>query len=262
MTDAMNPIFYGAAFAIGTGVGALVALEFGRRIGARQLAEEGEAATKGFGAIEGALFALLGLILAFLFSGALARFDARRHLIVEEANDIGTAWLRLDLLPPETQPPLRDLFRRYLDSRLEVYRKLPDLDAAMSELARSAKLQGEIWSMAVSASRASGTSQAPMLLLPALNEMIDITTTRTENARFHPPVIIFAMLGALVIACSLFAGYDMAGRRRLSPLHSISFAVVLAVTVYVNIDLEYPRLGLIRVSDSDQVLIELRKSMD
>jgi len=102
----------------------------------------------------------------------------------------------------------------------------------------------------------------PVVLLPALNAMIDITTTRTEAARVHPPLIIFVMLGALTLACSLFAGYDMASRKRLNMLHSAGFALVLALTVYVIIDLEYPRLGLIQMVDSDQVLVDLRKSMD
>ena len=118
------------------------------------------------------------------------------------------------------------------------------MEAVKAELARSAKLQSEIWALAVSSSRETGTAQAPMLLLPALNAMFDITTTRTEAARLHPPLMIFAMLGALTLACSLFAGYDMAIRRRLNVLHSVAFAVVLSVTAYVIIDLEYPRLGI------------------
>ena len=74
--------------------------------------------------------------------------------------------------------------------------------------------------------------------------------------------VIFAMLGALTLACSLFAGYDMAIRRRLNVLYSIAFAVVLSVTAYVIIDLEYPCLGLMQVSDSDKVLVDLRGSMN
>jgi hypothetical protein len=73
---------------------------------------------------------------------------------------------------------------------------------------------------------------------------------------------VFAMLGVLALACALFAGYDMAIRRRLNPLHSLAFALVLSVTVYVIVDLEYPRIGLIRVTDSDQVLHELRNHMN
>jgi hypothetical protein len=115
----MSPVFFGAVFAFVLATAIIVLLEVGRRIGARRLTEEGEAAAKGFGAIETAVFALLGLILAFSFSGALTRLDARRHLVVEEANDIGTAFLRIDLLPTDAQAPMRDLFRRYLDSRIE-----------------------------------------------------------------------------------------------------------------------------------------------
>ena len=101
----MNPVFFGAVFALLLATGIVVLLEVGRRIGSRRLAKEGEAAAKGFGAIEGAVFALLGLILAFSFSGALTRFDARRHLVVAEANNIGTAFLRIDLLPVDAQAP-------------------------------------------------------------------------------------------------------------------------------------------------------------
>jgi hypothetical protein len=258
----MNVTFLGAIFATGLAVGIIVLLAIGRRIGARRIAEEGETASTGLGAIEGAIFGLLGLILAFTFSGALTRFDAQRQLVVEEANDIGTAWLRIDLLRPETQIPMRDLFRQYLDSRIEVYRKAPDIISVRAELARSVKLQTEIWSLAVSGSREPKVDATPLLLLPALNAMIDITTTRAETARLHPPLIIYLMLGMLTLACSLFAGYDMAVRRRLNLLHSTAFAVVLAVTVYVIIDLEYPRVGLIRMTDSDQVLVELRQSMN
>lgn len=130
-----------------------------------------------------------------------------------------------------------------------------------TELEHSAELQNEIWSLARASSQKLPTPQATMLLLPALNAMIDVTTTRTEATRVHSPLIIWVMLGALTFACALFAGYDMAGRKRLNALHSAAFAVVLAVTVYVIIDLEYPRIGLIQISDSDQVLVDLRERM-
>lgn len=258
----MNMVLIGALFATALFVGILLLLALGRRIGARNLAREGEISQKGLGALEGAIFALLGLVLAFTFSGALARFDARRQLVVEEANAIGTAWLRVDLLPESAREPMRGLFRSYLDSRIETYRKVPDMTAVEAELARSSELQGQIWKLAVSSSPENGSPLGQMLLLPALNAMIDITTTRTEAARIHPPSVVFAMLGVLALACALFAGYDMAVRRRLNPLHSLAFALVLAVTVYVIVDLEYPRVGLIQVTDSDEVLRELRESMN
>src|SRR5262245_16840999 len=113
--------------------GMLLLLELGWRLGRRQ-GRDAEGGQAGVGAVEGAVFALMGLLIAFTFSGAATRFDSRRQVIVEEANAIGTAWLRLDLLPSAAQPALRDMFRRYLDARLAVYQKVPNLLAAQTEL--------------------------------------------------------------------------------------------------------------------------------
>ncbi len=257
----MNYELLGLVGAIGLSIGVFASIAIGRRMGARRRAAEGEDYSKGVGAIESAVFALLGLILAFCFSGALTRFDARRQLVITEANNIGTAWLRIDLLPQDSQGPIRDLFRRYLDSRIAAYQQLPDFAAFRKELAQTAKLQGEIWSLAVPATAKATTNGTPMLFLDALNSMFDIVTTRTETFLLHSPPVIFYLLAALAFACALFAGYEMAARTRRNLLHSIAFAGVLAVTVYVIVDLEYPRVGLINISDSDQVLINLRQSM-
>jgi hypothetical protein len=207
------------------------------------------------------MFGLLGLLLAFSFSGALSRFDDRRQLVIEEANAIATAWLRIDLLPAHIQPAARDLFRRYLDSRLATYQGSPSRDRLVANLAASAEIQHEIWVLAEPASR-QGSPQAPMLLVPALNAMFDIATTHNESIRIHLPSAILMMLGILSLVCSLFAGYDMASRPRINFMHSLAFAFVMAVTVYVIVDLEFPRIGLIQISDSDRVLIDLRTSFD
>ena len=158
--------------------GILLSWEIGRRIGLRQKAQDPKWAA-GVGIVEGAVFGLMGLLLAFTFSGASARFDQRRQLIVEEVNDIGTAYLRLDLLRAEARHKLQEGFRQYVEARLNTYRKLPDVEAAEAEHARALQLQGDIWTQAVAACREAESPQATMLLLPALNAMIDISTTRT-----------------------------------------------------------------------------------
>ncbi len=248
--------------AIGLFAGMLVLLELGRRLGVRRLALDPEGARAGASAVDGAVFGTMGLLIAFTFSGASTRFEARRALVVEEANAIGTAWLRLDLLPPSAQPELRERFRAYLDSRLEVYRLAGDLAAMNKQLAHSAELQSGIWAAAVTACREPGMQQATILLLPALNEMIDITTTRTMAARFHQPRLIFAVLLTLALISSLLAGYGMAGARKQSWVHMIGFAAITSIAIYVILDLEYPRRGLIRIDSSDQVLIDLRATMN
>jgi hypothetical protein len=253
---------YALSFTATLFFGMLICVEIGRQIGIRYLSRDPDGARAGAGPVEGALFGLLGLLIAFTFSGAAARFDTRRQLIVEEANDIGTAYLRLELLPVTAQPALRDKFRQYVDVRLGAYRKLPDMLAAKAELAKATMLQGEIWRQAVASSRSEGASPAaPVLLLAALNSMIDITTTRTMFTQIHPPWIIFAMIFGLALTTSLFVGYGMAGAKARSWLHMLGLAFVMVATVYVIIDMEYPRFGLIRVDAFDQALAELRETM-
>src|SRR5712671_905507 len=128
---AMSLIQMGPALAAGLFVGVLVVLEAGRRIGRRRIASNAAETGAGFGAVESAVFGLMGLLIAFTFSGAAGRFDGRRDLVTQEANAIGTAWLRIDLVPAEAQVKLHDLFRRYLDSRLATYRNAGQMEMAM-----------------------------------------------------------------------------------------------------------------------------------
>ncbi|MET0345421.1 MAG: DUF4239 domain-containing protein [Casimicrobiaceae bacterium] len=242
--------------------GMLLFLEMGRRLGVRRLARDPKGAHLGTNAVDGAVFALLGLLIAFTFSGAASRFDERRQLIVEESNYIGTAYRRLDLFPPAAQPTLRDLFRRYVDSRIELYRKWRDTDAAKAEQERALKLQREIWSTAVAASRMEGAQpQASMLVFQSLNQMIDVTNTRARAAEMHPPGAIYVLLFVLAIAGALFAGYGMAGSRTRSWTHMIGFGAAIATAIYVIMDLEYPRHGMIRLDDFDKVLVDVRAEM-
>src|SRR3954468_17159824 len=152
-------------------------LEAGRRFGVMRSARDPEGAKSGASGVQGAVFGLMGLLIAFTFSGAASRFDTRRAQIVEEANCIGTAWLRLDLLPASEQAPLREYFRQYTDARLNAFRKLPDVKAWQAELDRAGALQNQIWTRSVAA--CSGSPPVTMLLLPALNQMFDMATTRT-----------------------------------------------------------------------------------
>jgi hypothetical protein len=112
------------------------------------------------------------------------------------------------------------------------------------------------------AARTEGAQpQATVLLLPALNQMIDITTTRTMAIQMHPPLVIYVLLFVLAMAGSLFAGYGMAGSKTRSWVHMIGFAAAIAAAVNVIMDLEYPRHGLIRLDAFDQVLIDVREGM-
>src|SRR5262245_17909256 len=154
----------------------LISIQVGRLIGFRRWRHVPKDERGVHPGIEACVFALMGLLVAFTFYGAASRFDGRRMLIAQEANAIGTAYLRVDLLPADAQPQLREDFRKYLRSRLAVFEKFPDPTEVRGELDRSAALQRELWQHAVAASRGAVPS-TQTLLLGAINEMIDITTT-------------------------------------------------------------------------------------
>ena len=249
-----------ATIFVGLFLGVTACMEGGWRYARRRMARNPGMERPGLGVIEGAMFALLGLILAFTFAGAAARFDARRHLVGEEANAIGTAYLRLDLLPEAPRLKLQQDFRRYLTGRIDYFHaaSLPERRRALGE--QSKALQNEIWTTAAAAAQQVGGA-APILLLPALNAMIDITTTRDVAILTHPPITVFALMGGVALICALLAGYAMAGARKHNWLHWIGFAFILAITIATIIDIEFPRVGFIRVDAVDRIMTGLLAGM-
>jgi hypothetical protein len=239
----------------------LLCMTLGYGIGRRRFAEDPEGAKAGIGAIEGGILGLLGLLIAFTFSGAQSRLEMRRQEAVEEANDIRTAYLRLDLLPAERQPELRDLFRKYLEKRISACQALPNVKLALHELEEASKLQEVIWLRAVDACRMENPLDAGDLLLPAINAMIDITSQRTMAAKTHTPVLILIALFVVGMSSAVISGYAIAASTRRKLLHLLAFATATAITIYVILNLEYPRIGLIRLDWTDQALVELLDKM-
>jgi hypothetical protein len=225
-------------------------LELGRRLRSRQTV--GEASS----AIEGAIFGLFGLLLAFTFAGAITRYDNHRLLLNEEVNDIGTAYLRLDLLPAQRRPELQQLFRDYTNSRMHIFDR-----TGLEILPETTRLQGVIWRQATAAASLPGASpDAAKLLLPALNSMIDITSTRRNAFNMHPPPVVFWLLFFFSGGSALMAGFSMKSGQR-NWVYSIALALAVTLTVYTIMDVEYPRRGLIRIHQGNQTLISLRDSM-
>jgi len=255
-------VLYGGGIAVAMLFAIVGCLAFGRWLGERVLARTGAHPKASTSSLEAAVFALLGLLIAFTFSGALSRFDLRRAQAVDEANAIGTAYLRVDLLPAGAQPKLRDAFRGYADARIATYGKLPDIGAAQAEVERSKALQAEIWQQAVAATRLPDAKPGTdLLVLPAINAMLDSATVRLTAPQIHPPTIIYVMLIALALASALLAGYQSAGEKDYDWPHKLGFAAIVALTVYVILDIEYPRLGFVRIDAIDQLLIDVRASM-
>ena len=237
-------------------------LEAGRWIGARRMAVDLEGAKAGHGAVVGVVFSLLSLLLAFTFSGAASRFEARRQAAIQEVNTLSKVYYLLDLFPEPTQAKLKDSFRMYLDAELQGIKALPDVRAAKRAYSRSSALKRDIQNQVIGACRKpSDQGIGDYVLLPAINEWIANSADRIVAANTHPPFAIYVVLVGLALVSSLIAGYAMAEAKDRSLLHIVVFAAVISVTIYTIVDLEFPRIGFIRINDTDRLLVELRKKM-
>lgn len=255
-------ILAAALFSVLLFLGTLLCLRVGWRLGRARLDAEGEDSVAGLGAIEGAIYALMGLLIAFTFTGAAQRFENRRALIVEEVNAIGTAWLRLDILDDDARKEMRILFRQYLDARIATYANVSDSDVVAARLARSAELQNALWTRLITAAKQDPTVRTASVMLPPVNQMFDLANTRLLATWQHPPVAIYLMLAFLVLVSAVLAGFATARSKRQSVLHLFGFAAVVSISVYLILDLEFPRLGLLRVDAFDEAFIQLRRSME
>ena len=247
---------------VGLFAGMLLMLFIGQWLGRRRLsAQETDPVHSRLTGVEAAIFGLMGLMIAFTFSGAASRYEMRRQLVVDEANAIGTAYLRMDLLPAAAQSALREKFRRYTETRINVYRVLPDVNASETQAAIAVTLQNEIWAAALVALK-EAPPQATIVVVPALNQMIDVTTARAIAQHTHTPKLIFIGVLMLALVCSLLAGYVVANTKTHNVgVYVFTFAVVMTLTVYIIFDLDYPRFGLVRLDFADKALTDLLAMM-
>lgn len=193
--------------------------------------------------LESTILALLGLLLGFTFSMAVARFDTRKSLEIDEANDIGTLWLRTSLLSENARDAERALIRQYVAARLEFAAAGRDAERMTKSTNDTAQLQGQMWSIASQEAnqRRDATSG---LFISVLNDCIDVTEKRTAALENTIPWAAWMMLLAIgAIGCGLVAvslQANVLGLRILLPL-------VLACTLTMIYDIDSPRSGLIRV---------------
>jgi hypothetical protein len=266
----MNMTFelFAIAAALSFLAGCVVLLAYGRRLGQRHIGQAGTGAMAGLDAVEGAVFALLGLLLAFAISGALQRFDERRQLIVQEATAIGTAYDHLDLLPAGSRDAMKAKLREYLAARIELFREPIDFDLEHeravypeAQETKLAALKAELWSGTLSACPSASYVSTCSVLLPVITHVFETAQLRRGANEKHPPKIVFGMLYGFGLVGSLLAGFSMASSKAPSRVHLIAFAVALSFALFVLTNVEFPRLGLIRVDFFDHFLTDVEARM-
>ena len=237
--------------------GMMVSFTLGRAAGLRHRRVDPEGARSVSGAVEASIFGLLGLLIAFTFSGAADRFDARRALITDEANAVETVYHEFELLAPDDRDRLRGELRQYVDARLDYYAKLPHFDAAAPNLKVADALEAALWSHAVEA-MPRGLSGAVPVLTTALNRLFDVAEQRKSAQLTHPPLPIYGLLICLALVCASLAGHHASSSAKHPWVLPMLFAGISGLAIYVILDLEYPRAGFIRVDSADVLLREVR----
>lgn len=227
------------------------AFALGRRAGRKRAAEHPQ-----LGIIQGGMLGLLGLVLGFCFSGSMSRFVERQDIIIRESNAIGTVWLRADLLPASSQGEFRRLTAEYADERIALFRAstAAESDAVVRRLSA---LQRQLWALAIRGIVEFDTPAAPML--DPLNQMFDLLSLRNAAADRHVPMPVIGIVVGCALACVAAVGYGLTGAHQGLRVPAMALIVLICATLWITIDLDYPRLGIIKLNDKP--LMDARAAM-
>lgn len=258
----MKEIIYGqssALIVLGLFVLMLLSMEIGVRSGRRKKAIAPEAITQA-NAVLASMLGLLALLLAFTFSAALQRYDDRSQAVVAEANAIGTAYLRAKLLPGAMHDEVQSLLRDYLDMRIQEGRIVTADPVVREPLLQQADLMAaQLWGHAVKAAQQDAGPVTSGLFIQSLNELIDAYGTRNATLNRHVPEIVLFLMFATIVMTTATLGYasGIAGHR--VTLAAFVLVVLIALVVYLIVDLDRPRRGSIQVSQES--LLSLQKTI-
>lgn len=238
-----------------------LAIEAGYRIGRLFERDNNESSKAHVSAIQASLLGILALLLGFTFSLALQRYDSRSAAVVEEANAIGTAWLRAGLLPESVREQAREGMRDYLSLRIRSGSIALDQPAERGALlAEAAANQALLWEQATRAAAEEPNPVTTGLYIQALNEMIDAQGSREAALNRHVPELVLFLLYGTFLLTGGIVGFA-AGVAGYRPSMASYFMVALIVLlVFIIIDLDRPRRGLIEVSQAS--LSDLQMTID
>ena len=211
------------------------------------------------GVLQSALLGLVGLVLAFGLALAVGRYESRRDAVVDDANDIGTTYLRAQTLPEPIRTRSLRLLVRYTDTSIRLSQAVPMSDKARQTIADGQKLQRQLWGLAGQALAKAPIASAPRLYVETLNTMIDQQTVRVAalNNRVPGPVLAVEVIFAAA-ALGLLAFYLAILGRGVLPV--LLAAGLVCLLLFVTFDLDRPTRGLINVPATP--LTSLRASME
>jgi hypothetical protein len=221
----------------------------------RKVRKEGEQDTQVY-TILAAILGLLGLLLAFTFSMAAARYDLRRNLVVQESNAIGTAYLRTQMLPEPHRARISELLRGYVDVRLEFYDAGVDQSKLQLAIDKTEQIQAQLWKEAVDVSTSDPRSIPAGLFVASLNEVIDLHAARLAAMKNRVPEAVVDLIFIASILTFGLLGYTLGMTQHRSFIPTLLTLVLVVVIIGVIVDLDRPRRGLIRVSQESMIQLQ------
>jgi hypothetical protein len=208
-----------------------------------------------FGVVEAAILTLLGLLIGFTFSMAISRYDQRKNYEEEEANAIGTEYLRAELLPAADAAKVQGLLKKYLEQRILFY-EVRDLVQLEQINATTARLQTELWSSVREPAAAQPTPVAA-IVASGMNDVLN-TQGYTQAAWWNRiPAAAWLLMAALAIGCNVLIGY---GERKRNRLLLMVLPLAVSISFFLIADIDSPRRGLISVTP--QNLLSLSESLN
>jgi Kef-type K+ transport system membrane component KefB len=208
------------------------------------------------------LTALLFFLLAFTFGMSGNRYDSRRTIVVEEANDIGTAILRSDLYPETERVLFRKDFKEYVEARIQYYEVGPNVKGILKADSLSQTISARLWKRASNLSKDPNNLAATQQMIPALNAMIDVATSRLSGEKAKVPESILIMLFLLALITAFYSGYSDGRKGKTDWLVQTGFCLLVSLVILFTYDLDRPRRGFVNLDGPNQTIIELRKSFN
>lgn len=234
----------------------LAAIEVGFRGGLRLAGGADDATKAHISALQAALLGLLALLLGFTFFMAAERYDARRALVLEEANAIGTANLRAQFLPTESQQQAKALIRAHLAARIAFFAAGVDAKRVEQANNEAARLEQQLWELAVAAAKVDPASEPIALFVESLNDVIDLQEKRQAALDSHVPEAVLYLL--LIVSMVSFAaiGYGCGLAQQPRRGWNALFALLIVFVLTMILDIDRPRRGIITVSQDSLIRLQ------
>jgi hypothetical protein len=259
----MNEHLYGIdsfVIAVALFVSMVIVMEIGFRLGLLRQHAESEDSKAHINAIQGSMLGILALLLGFTFSQSLQRFDSRSEAVVEEANAIGTAWLRAQFLPEAVRGETQNLLRAYVDLRVAASSiSEVDRESSTALAAKTVEMQNRLWDQVRRAVEVDPHPVKTGLYLQALNEVFDDFGKRDAARSRHVPELVLLLLYVTFLMAGAIVGLGCGVSGHRPSVVSYVMVGLIVVLVFIILDLDRPRRGLIEVSQKS--LIDLQISM-